>query len=176
MAPRAPTQVAVFAHIADPAQGQHAFVPAGLLKREMANGEAAYSFAYGIQYLKRKNALEVDPRALSLATAKSEPPGTIFFPLPEVKEFGGIRDAAPDAWGRRVIEARLNAAPNSLEEFTYLLEAGGDRVGALDVREDTTSPPHSGAGGVVDLARDGGLPRGAYLARVLGISGVTERR
>ncbi len=51
---------------------------------------------------------------------------------------GCIRDAAPDAWGRRVIinkklglkGARTDTA--ELDELTYLLESGSDRIGALD--------------------------------------------
>ena len=66
--------------------------------------------------------------------------GKALFPVNGLAEFGGIRDAAPDAWGRRVIEARLGAPANSLLEVEYLLHAGGDRVGALDVRQARTSP------------------------------------
>ena len=40
------------------------------------------------------------------------------FPLPGLDEFEGIRDAAPDAWGRRVIEANLPVPTNSLDEFS----------------------------------------------------------
>ncbi|SCU76535.1 conserved hypothetical protein [Cupriavidus necator] len=148
---RIPDRVAVFAHVPDPAEGQHHFVPAGLLDREKAAADRqTVSFAYGTRYAKRPEAFEVDPRALSLARAR-ENPGTRWYPLPGVGEFGGIRDAAPDAWGRRVIEARLNAAPNSLDEFTYLLEAGSDRVGALDVREGLDAPPHAAAGNLLNL-------------------------
>jgi len=49
-----------------------------------------------------------------------------------------IRDAAPDAWGRRIIINRKfgvqskNVDPGSVDEFTYLLESGSDRIGALD--------------------------------------------
>lgn len=49
-----------------------------------------------------------------------------------------IRDAAPDAWGRRVIINRTlglkgaNAYTAQLDELTYLLKSGSDRVGALD--------------------------------------------
>ncbi len=57
-------------------------------------------------------------------------------PLPanNLPMFGGIRDAAPDAWGRRVIESRLKVPANSLPESTYLVHAGSQRVGALDIR------------------------------------------
>ncbi|MGH8786883.1 MAG: type II toxin-antitoxin system HipA family toxin [Cupriavidus necator] len=148
---RIPDRVAVFAHVPDPAEGQHHFVPAGLLDHEQAAADRqTVSFAYGTRYAKRPEAFEVDPRALSLARAR-ENPGTRWYPLPGVGEFGGIRDAAPDAWGRRVIEARLNAAPNSLDEFTYLLEAGSDRVGALDVREGLDALPRAAAGNLLNL-------------------------
>jgi len=47
-----------------------------------------------------------------------------------------IRDAAPDAWGRRVIiNKKLGKkadASADFDELTYLLESGSDRIGALD--------------------------------------------
>ncbi len=51
---------------------------------------------------------------------------------------GCIRDAAPDAWGRRVIINKqlgvkgTNTDTALLDELTYLLESGSDRIGALD--------------------------------------------
>jgi serine/threonine-protein kinase HipA len=51
---------------------------------------------------------------------------------------GCMRDAAPDAWGRRVIINKLLALKGAdndttlLDELTYLLESGSDRIGALD--------------------------------------------
>lgn len=49
---------------------------------------------------------------------------------------GCIRDAAPDAWGRRVIINKkfggADADSGELDELTYLLESGSDRIGALD--------------------------------------------
>jgi serine/threonine-protein kinase HipA len=51
---------------------------------------------------------------------------------------GSIRDASPDAWGRRVlINRKLGvkgkvAGSHDLGELTYLLESGSDRAGALD--------------------------------------------
>ncbi|MCJ8498939.1 type II toxin-antitoxin system HipA family toxin [Desulfatitalea alkaliphila] len=51
---------------------------------------------------------------------------------------GCIRDAAPDAWGRRVIlnmTLGLKGAGDDtaeLDELTYLLASGSDRIGALD--------------------------------------------
>src|SRR3546814_11620068 len=49
-----------------------------------------------------------------------------------------IRDASPDAWGRRVIlNKRMGAAGRShdtaeVDELPYLLDSGSDRIGALD--------------------------------------------
>ena len=110
------------------------FVPAGQLQvDEEGSRLIASSFAYGLRYLDRSNAQEVDPVALSLKN-KNEIKGKRLIPPNSLKAFGGIRDAAPDSWGRRVIEARLKVPANSLAESTYLLEAGSDRVGALDIR------------------------------------------
>ncbi|MDC9728974.1 MAG: HipA domain-containing protein, partial [Methyloprofundus sp.] len=55
-----------------------------------------------------------------------------------------IRDAAPDAWGRRVIiNKRLGLKgrdidSTQLNELTYLLESGSDRIGALDFQHSPT--------------------------------------
>ncbi len=57
---------------------------------------------------------------------------------------GCIRDAAPDAWGRRVIiNKKLGLKDSStdtaeLDELTYLLESGSDRIGALDFQRSPT--------------------------------------
>jgi serine/threonine-protein kinase HipA len=55
-----------------------------------------------------------------------------------------IRDAAPDAWGRRVIINKQfglkgrDADTGNLDELTYLLESGSDRIGALDFQRSPT--------------------------------------
>jgi len=57
---------------------------------------------------------------------------------------GCIRDASPDAWGRRVlINQKLgpkgnNADNAQLNELTYLLESGSDRIGALDFQRSSS--------------------------------------
>jgi serine/threonine-protein kinase HipA len=56
-----------------------------------------------------------------------------------------IRDAAPDAWGRRVIINRKLGTRGSaidtgeLNEIAYLLESGSDRAGALDFQRSATN-------------------------------------
>lgn len=57
---------------------------------------------------------------------------------------GCIRDAAPDAWGRRVIINKQlglkggDTDTTELDELTYLLESGSDRIGALDFQHSPT--------------------------------------
>ena len=62
----------------------------------------ASTFAYGLRYLERASALEVDPVSLSIQDTGAVR-GKALFPPNNLPLFGGIRDAAPDAWGRRVI-------------------------------------------------------------------------
>jgi serine/threonine-protein kinase HipA len=105
----------------------------------------ASSFAYGLRYLLRPGALEVDPVSLSLRD-KIGVRGKALFPPNNLPSFGGIRDAAPDAWGRRVIESRLKVPANSLPESAYLVHAGSQRVGALDIRSSRDSSATPGFG------------------------------
>lgn len=95
---------------------------------------------YGQNYLKRPNAREIDPLTLSLKRNPGEDTSRLI-PPNGLPLFGAIRDAAPDAWGRRVIEARLKVPANSLPESDYLLHAGSERVGSLDVRSRLTDDP-----------------------------------
>jgi serine/threonine-protein kinase HipA len=136
----------VFAHL----DGQ--FVPAGKLDLfEQGNQLAASTFAYGQRYIERTNTLEIDPVGLSLQD-KNAVRGKLLVPPNGLAFFGGLRDATPDAWGRRVIESRHQVPANSLPESTYLLEAGSERVGALDVRESLTAPASTARGSIHSLA------------------------
>lgn len=140
-----PTELYVFAHL--PA----GFVPAGVLElTESAEGVAASSFSYGVGYLARPNAFEVDPVSLSISD-KDQVRYKALYPANSLPLFGGIRDAAPDAWGRRVIEAKHRVPANSLPESIYLLEAGSDRVGALDVRSALGDGQSKGVASVQSL-------------------------
>lgn len=117
--------------------GQTEAVPAGRLELVSRDGELLTSrFQYGQRYRERIDAMDVDPVSLPLAgeTAVAREPvnGLVLF--------GAIRDAAPDAWGRRVIENRLGRA-GPLPEVDYLDHAGSDRSGALDIRTNRDSTP-----------------------------------
>ena len=129
----------VFAHLSAD------WAPCGqLLLTEEGPSLMASSFAYGTNYVNRPNALEVDPVSLGLGD-RAAVRGKRLLPAQGLVLFGGIRDAAPDSWGRRVIEAKLKVPANSLPESQYLLHAGSDRVGALDVRLSLADGPTYGA-------------------------------
>lgn len=131
----------VYIHLADEPDA----VPAGrLVLIEDRNEVVASQFAYGRRYLERRNppALAVDPVALAL---EDNIPGNDRLPANGLAFFGAIRDATPDAWGRRVIENRLQVPPNSLPESEYLDRAGPNRFGALDIRVGLDSDPASAA-------------------------------
>jgi len=159
----------VFAHIPD------GFVPAGRVTLTEEKEVVASSFAYGLRYLDRPEKFEIDPVSLSLDDI-SQVRGRELYPNNALTQFGGIRNAAPDAWGRRVIEALRKAPADSLSEAEYLLEAGSDRVGALDLRTALDSKANSRARDVQSLGYmleaaervELGLPIPANLEDVLG--------
>nr|WP_295777557.1 HipA domain-containing protein [Rhodoferax sp.] len=159
----------VFAHLTE------GWAPAGRLSLTQERDVVASSFAYGTRYIDRPDAFEIDPVSLGLAD-KSRVRGAELFPINQLAQFGGVRDAAPDAWGRRVIEAQRRVPANSLSEAEYLLGAGSDRVGALDVRASLDSPVLAGAAPIRSLPYmleaaeriEQGLPVPAALADVFG--------
>ena len=150
------------------------WAPCGqLLLTEEGPAVLASSFAYGTNYIRRANALEVDPVSLSMR-ARDQVLGKRMLPANGLTLFGGIRDAAPDSWGRRVIEAKLKVPANSLPESQYLLHAGSDRVGALDIRPTIDDGPSQGANSshslehLMDAAEriEEGLPVPAHLEAI----------
>jgi serine/threonine-protein kinase HipA len=158
----------VFAHL-----GQY-WAPCGqLVLTEEGPNVLASSFAYGLNYARRSDALEVDPVSLSLRD-RTGVAGKRLLPANGLPLFGGIRDAAPDSWGRRVIEAKLKVPANSLPESQYLLHAGSDRVGALDIRESLLAGPTQGSNSSHSLEHlmkaaeriEDGLPIPAHLEAI----------
>lgn len=112
-------------------------VVAGKLEADRGN----ILFNYGKSYLERVN--DTKP---AIAIYEPELPlkaGAL--PLLDGLTIPGcIRDAAPDAWGRRVIMNRKLGLEGpgtdtaELSELTYLLESGSDRTGALDFQRSPT--------------------------------------
>lgn len=96
-----------------------------------------YVFAYGQSYLARPDAVPLYAPELPLREGPIEPRRNL--PLA-----GCLRDASPDAWGRRVILARRfgrldrDADTAALDELTYMLTSGSDRVGGLDFQSSAT--------------------------------------
>jgi len=101
-------------------------VVAGKLEQDGEN----LVFTYGKSYLERKNAISIYDPELPLKS------GTLS-PLTGLTVPNCIRDASPDAWGRRVIINRLQGTADE-NELTYLLESGSDRIGALDFQASPT--------------------------------------
>jgi len=94
-------------------------------------------FNYGKQYLERPDAISIYHAELPLQAGH-------IAPIKNLELANCIRDAAPDAWGRRVIMnkkfGRKSKGLDSLQldELTYLLESGSDRIGALDFQRSPT--------------------------------------
>ncbi len=94
-------------------------------------------FLYGRSYLARDDAIAIYDPELPLRRGSLPLLDNLSMP-------GCLRDAAPDAWGRRVIINRKlgmrgrNIDTARLDELTYLLDSGSDRIGALDFQHSPT--------------------------------------
>ena len=97
----------------------------------LARDGGVFLFNYGRSYLARADAISLYEPELPLRSGALPLLNGLSIP-------NCLRDAAPDAWGRRVIINRrlggkaANADPADLDELTYMLEFGSDRIGALD--------------------------------------------
>lgn len=94
-------------------------------------------FNYAQSYLARRNAISLYEPELPLRKGLLPLPNGLLMP-------SCIRDASPDAWGRRVILNRKlgrvgrDVDTAELDELTYLLDSGSDRIGALDFQRSPT--------------------------------------
>ena len=95
-------------------------------------------FNYGKSYLARDNAIALYDPELPLQAGAIPLLAGLSMPA-------CIRDASPDAWGRRVIINKKlglkgeKVDTQQLDELTYLLESGSDRIGALDFQRSATA-------------------------------------
>ena len=99
-------------------------------------------FNYGKSYLDRvtsgRTAISIYEPELPLKLGVLPLPDGLMLP-------GSIRDAAPDAWGRRVILNRIFGRKEKgtdtaeLSELTYMLASGSDRIGGLDFQKSPTN-------------------------------------
>ena len=120
-------------------------VVAGLLE---ATDRGAFSFTYGRGYLARDDAMPLYVPELPLQ------PGPQWPLAGEVA--GCIADAAPDAWGRRVIMNQRGLAETAdVDLLTLLLESGSDRIGALDFQASAeTYVPQTSPEATLDELRE----------------------
>src|SRR5205807_10074017 len=91
----------------------------------------------GARYLHRRDRVPVDPAALALPDPDAV--AQTFHSAEGFNLFNGIRDAAPDAWGRYLMHKA--AGPKNLEELDYLVASGDHRVGALAFGPNPTDGP-----------------------------------
>ncbi|MEQ5838046.1 type II toxin-antitoxin system HipA family toxin [Paraburkholderia acidicola] len=130
-------------------------------------------FNYGRSYLARNDAIALYDPELPLQAGTLPLPAGLSMP-------GCIRDAAPDAWGRRVIINRRFGAGGrqidtaELDELTYLLESGSDRIGALDFQQSASTyvPRDAASASLDDLSNavasvEQGVPLSPDLERAL---------
>jgi serine/threonine-protein kinase HipA len=106
-------------------------VTAGFYELDFRHGVPTGSFAYNPAFLQRADAVPVDPYELPLSARRAS---TV-----RLKGiFGALRDASPDAWGRRIIEKHTGRA--DLTEVDYLLHSPEDRAGALSFGRGKVAP------------------------------------
>jgi serine/threonine-protein kinase HipA len=127
------------------------------------------TFTYGRSYLERADAIPLYVPELPLGAGTRSP---------VVGEVAGcIADAAPDAWGRRVIENRHAGQVGGSADLgflTYLLDSGSNRIGALDFQTSaqTYVPRRSGGATLTELAEsaervENGIPLSSGLDQAL---------
>lgn len=139
----------------------------------LAAAGTTYLFNYGRSYLQRENAIAIYDAELPLR------PGLLPL-LSGLSIPGCLRDAAPDAWGRRVILNRKfghkasGIDPAALDELSYLMESGSDRIGALDFQlSPTVYEPRTASGAPLEELMEAtkrvekGIPLTPELAQAL---------
>lgn len=124
-----PTSDRVYVYLQLP--GSLEVVTVGYFEQTESEGVPVGVFVYNPVYLGREDAVPLDPFELPLRPGR--------FETVKLKGiFGPLRDASPDAWGRRIIERHLNSA--RLPETDYLLHSPEDRVGALSFGRGKAPP------------------------------------
>lgn len=99
-------------------------VAAGTLTVSVARGVEKYRFSYRPEFLRHAGSYDIDP----------DLPRSAGTSLTVANLFGAFTDAAPDRWGRNLIEC---VRPGRLFESTYLFDVHDPlRQGALRFRED----------------------------------------
>lgn len=104
----------------------------------LASEGKTLNFNYGRSYLDREDSIPIYLPELPKKAG-------FIFPNPGLPIAGCLRDGAPDAWGRRVINNQIfgnngkNIDIGATDELLYLLESSSDRIGALDFQRSPTN-------------------------------------
>jgi serine/threonine-protein kinase HipA len=165
-------------------------IPVGILETIGSGRDATARFRYGRRYLQRKDRLAIDP--IQLPLPPDDDPDREYLAPEDFVLFNGIRDAAPDGWGRHLMDRAAGA--RTLSEFDYLVATGDSRVGALAFGLDLTGPKRIipwkeqnldgedlDLKGILEAVRDIGvaddLPRkhGRFLARGSSLGGARPK-
>lgn len=106
------------------------WVPCGLLEYQESGRTSFSIFRYGKKYLERKDRVAIDPVQLPLQDRSFETPEGF-------QIFNGIRDAAPDNWGRYLLDKKFS---RTLSEIEYIAASGPARVGSLAFSHSPEQP------------------------------------
>jgi serine/threonine-protein kinase HipA len=97
------------------------------------------AFTYGRSYRDTAGAISLYTPELPLQAGTFDPMRPQQTTRDPVPLASCLRDAAPDAWGRRVLNLRVGRDRDvDLSELTYLLTSSSDRIGALDFQLSST--------------------------------------
>lgn len=119
-------------------------------------------FSYDKAYLEQAGAISLSPFELPLEVRSFEPSG-----LHTIHSC--LRDASPDAWGRRVIATEYQSL--MMDELDYMLLSGSNRIGALDFQRSATEyvPRLSNVAQLAELLQAAEyIEKGMELPKVLG--------
>jgi serine/threonine-protein kinase HipA len=130
-------------------------LPAGRMWAHRHGRVGSATFEYFAEYLSHGESYKLDPLLVKRAGPQQTPVGRALF--------GAFSDAAPDGWGRRLIQRNetararaLGAAEREITEIEYLLGVRDDlRQGALRLRDPGTgaylAEDHAGVPHMIDL-------------------------
>jgi serine/threonine-protein kinase HipA len=114
--------------------GTFDWVPCARLRvRDVGASLFEGTFTYASQYLQRANVVALDPFHLPLTDRPQK-----FTRLKGIP--GAVRDASPDAWGRRIVQAKKQRSEADIAEMEYLLHGPDDGAGNLRIGVSVTPP------------------------------------
>jgi serine/threonine-protein kinase HipA len=101
---------------------------APIVAGKVAKVGGKYYFTYGKSYLNNPDAMSLSPIELPLQAGTFVPQGMHII-------HSCLRDASPDAWGRRIIDSQFPHL--NFNELDYLFHSGSNRIGAMDFQQSS---------------------------------------